>query len=85
MLYINYTEQVARHVTELYLDQWNSTTGSTFEKFVRTADRAGIDVLLYVGEDAGPARAEAVATVVEWCGTSNLCGPTRVNVKPSGL
>lgn len=65
----------ARHVTELYLDEWNSTSGSTFEAFVRRADHAGIDLLIYVGEDAGPARAQDVAGVVGWCNTSSLCGP----------
>ena len=65
----------ARHVTELYLDEWNSTAGSTFETFVRRADLAGIDVLLYVGEDAGPSIAAAVAVVAGWCHTSTLCGP----------
>ena len=77
----------ARHVTELYIDQYVvQTNGSalppaleralqvSFEAFVVQADAAGIDIQLYVGEDAGDDVPERVAKVARWCNRSRLCG-----------
>ena len=57
----------------------------SWDAFLLASEQAGVDVYLYVGEDAGDGVPTAVAGVVAWCkhpGTpEGSCGP-RVARKP---
>ena len=70
---------MAAQVTELYIDEWSSSDPKVqagFELFLTAADHAGIDLLVYVGEDAGPGVAADVASVGRWCANATgRCGP----------
>ena len=72
-------------VTELYIDEWSSSDPKVqagFELFLTAADRAGIDLLVYVGEDAGPGVAAGVASVGRWCANATgRCGPRPTTLK----
>lgn len=72
-------------VTELYIDEWSSSDPKVqagFELFLTAADHAGIDLLVYVGEDAGPGVAADVASVGKWCANATgRCGPRPTTVK----
>ena len=72
-------------VTELYIDEWSSSDPKVqagFELFLTAADHAGIDLLVYVGEDAGPGVAAGVASVGRWCANATgRCGPRPTTLK----
>ena len=72
-------------VTELYIDEWSSSDPKVqagFELFLTAADHAGIDLLVYVGEDAGPGVAADVASVGRWCANATgRCGPRPTTLK----
>ena len=74
---VRFCEQ--RHVTELYVDQYPtdaSALGDSWKAFLAAADKAHIDIYLYVGEDAGPGIAAGVANIAAWCKTHGrgTCG-----------
>lgn len=81
----------ARHITELYIDQWSSTDPAiqkSFEQFVTRSDKAGIDLQLYVGEVEDARQAGVPVTVLKvaaWCQSKpELCGQ-RLSTTPHFL
>lgn len=78
----------ARHVTELYIDQWSSpdpAIQASFEEFVLRADNASIDLQLYVGEVEDATRGgvpETVARVAAWCKSHPMMCGQRLSTTP---